>query len=636
LAGFSSPFAQRLTKAPNVPEIPAIRPRDPAARIPLSFAQLPMWLAESFDPGSSIYNEGFGIRLHGRLDIAQLQRALDTIVRRHEIFRTAFPVVDEEPSQVVLPPERFALDFLERPGVRIGSPELDEIFEAFVRRSCSLADGHLTRALAVRIAADDLAIVFMFHHIVFDRWSARTFYAELAAGLAPSEFDAERPPLPIQYGDYALWLRELHAAGAFEKQRAYWAARLRGASLVLDLPGDRPRTGDRRAPGSIRAITVPTPAVAALRAIARGADASFFMLLMAAFQTYLHRTTGQADILTGFPVAGRVVPEVDRLIGCFVNTVVLRTEFAAGMTFRDVFAQVRERALEAYDNQDYPFERLVDDLRPQRRSGLNPIVQTLVTKVDQRPGQVRESELGADAITLSVGHPKHDLSLEMIEASDGLTCRFEYSGIFEEHTASRMLEHFGILLESIAANPDADIVELCTISSAEHENTVYGWNPPVHAPCERRVDEFFAEWVERNPGAPALQGCSETLSYAELDRRANALADRLRAAGVRAGSVVGICLARSVETIVAQLAIVKAGAAYLALDPNDPPAQIAFMVRDAAALAVVTDSTYANEAMLESVPLVVVANDDSLAQRPGPARSSPSARTPCQRSMRRT
>ncbi|HZX68309.1 MAG TPA: condensation domain-containing protein, partial [Candidatus Elarobacter sp.] len=418
-------------------------------RVPLAFAQEPMWFAQELDPGSPTFNAYEAFRLRGTVDAGELQSVLSTIVHRHEILRTAFQLIDGDPSQLVLPAGAFPLEVLERRDLEPEAGDFEMLLGAFVRRPFSFADGAMARALLVRLRGDESVLVLVLHHLVRDGWSMGVLLDEISRLFAaPEESDAALAPLTIQYGDYAIWQRALLADGAFDAQRAYWVERLAGAPSVLELPSDRQRGESDRGAGGVCSIEIEPSVVTALRVLAGEMDASYFMVLMAAFQTYLHRYTGRSDVLTGFPVSGRAVPETEPQLGCFTNTVVLRTQFEPGATFRDVLARVRNDALDAYDNRDYPIEKLIADLRPERRPGMNPLVQTLVTRIDPRRPKLRLPGVAVEQLPPRIGRPKVDLALEMIDARDGgLTCRFEYAGaLFDQATAFRMLEHFGILL----------------------------------------------------------------------------------------------------------------------------------------------------------------------------------------------
>lgn len=616
MVSFSAPLARRLWKGrTDVPlDSVHIERRDPHARVPLALAQEPMWFTQEVDPGNSTFNAYEAFVLLGTVDAFALQSALDEIVRRHEILRTAFRLVDGEPSQVVLPDGAFPLEVVERRDLTSRTVELDALLEAFVRRPFGFSDATMARALLVRLRGDESVLVLAMHHLVRDGWSIGVLLDEISRLCAGAEqSDAALAPLPIQYGDYAIWQRALVDGGAFDAQRAYWADRLGGASFVMELPSDRPRGQDERTTGGVCSIGIDPSVVTGLRTFAADAHASFFMVLMAAFQTFVHRYTGSSDVLTGFPVSGRATPQTESQLGCFTNTVVLRTQFERSATFRDVVARVRVDALDAYDNQDYPIEKLIEDLRPERRPGMNPLIQTLVTRIDPRRPALRLPGVEVERLTLRIGRPKVDLALEMIDEPDGsLTCFFEYAdALFEEAMVVRMLEHFGILVAAAARDPDVPVDDLPLISGAERETLLHRWNPPLPAPSAQLAHELFESWVARTPNALALQAGSQTLTYTELNRRAERLAGRLRSAGAAPNAIVGIYLDRSIELIVAQLAVLKAGAAYLPLDPSYPAARIAFMVEDAGAIAVVTDSPSANAEAIRGLPAVLV--DDGTA-----------------------
>jgi len=560
-----------------------------------------MWFAELLDPGNPTYNAFEALRLHGALDARVLQRVLDEIVRRHEILRTAFRAVDGEPSQIVLPPAPFPLEVVDRSALAPDDEDLAAMCEAFVRRPHSFADGTLARALLVTLAPDESVLVFAMHHIVRDGWAIGVFLREIgelwddvAAGRAPA-----LPSLPIQYGDYAVWQRALHDGGAFDEQRAYWSERLAGAPLEIDAAPSTPRPAGGGGDGGLCRIDVSRDVLLGLRELASHERASLFMTLAAAFQTFVRRRAGVDDVLTGFPVAGRTVPETEPLMGCFINTAVLRTSFEPGDTFRHVLRRVRDDALAAYANQDYPFVRLVEDLRPPRRAGTNPIVQTMVTLVDRRRATLHVPGVRAERFPLRPGISKLDLTIEMAEHDGGLSCRLEYrTALFDQPTAAAALDEFGALLASVARDPDARAAGVRARSARAvpaHERAplLATLDGPHLAVPDRCVDEIVRERALLRRDATAVVCGDERLTYGELNARSDALAQRLRRCGAGPDRVVVALLEPSASLVVAALAILKSGAAYLPVDPRYPPERLHAVLDAAEPAAAVADARHA-------------------------------------------
>ena len=569
--------------------------RDPSVQIPLAFAQEPMWLAELFEPGNPIYNSFEPLRLRGAVDAAALQNAFDEIVRRHEILRTSFRLVDGEPSQIVMPTGTFPLESIDRHDLVAGAPELDTLCSAFVRRPFDLAKGPLARALLVRLTPDDSVLILVLHHIVRDGWAMGVLLKEIGDLLDRSAHEPALAPLPIQFGDYALWQRRAAADGAFERQRAYWKDRLVGAPLVLDLPTDR-RGVATTAGGRQRAIEIPRVTVTALRALAKSEHATFFMTLMAAFQAFIHRYTGASDLLVGFPVASRRIPETQPLLGCFINTVVLRTTLEASDTFRELLARVRTDALEAYANQDFPFLQLVEELRPDRRFGQSPIIQspiiqTMITLIDPRRPKLRLPDASVEPYPLATEAAKLDLALEMLEHADGLTVRIEYRrDLFDDTTAQALLDHFGVLLGAIVENPETRVDALELVSSAQREQLFELLRGAERPRAERCIDDLIREQSIRNPNSTAVVCGTERISYHELDVAAERLARRLRRCGATRETLVAILCEPSVAMIVAVLAVLKSGAAYLPIDARYPADRLRTVIEDAQVVVALADA----------------------------------------------
>jgi amino acid adenylation domain-containing protein len=564
---------------------------DPA---PLSLAQQRLWLLEQLDPGRPVYNGPARARIHGALDLAALRRTFSEIVRRHAVLRTRFVVLDGVPYQVASPAAELPLPAVDLSGLpeparagerqRLGSDEASRPFD--------LERGPVLRLTLLRLGPREHLLLVTLHHIVSDAWSVGVLLREMSALY--EAYAAGRtsplPELPIQYSDFARWQRQRLSPEVLEAGVAHWRRRLEGAPAILELPADRPRPLVQTSRGGRCALALPQPLSAALAALARAEETTLFMLLLAAFQVLLARCSGQEDIPVGTPVAGRSQPELENLIGFFVNTLVLRGQVAGESGFRKLLAQVRETTLEAFAHQEVPFDRLVEELRPERNLSHTPLFQILFV-LQNVP--FREPVLPGLAIEfedVDSGTAKFDLSLELVETGGEVVGALEYNrDLFDASRIARLARHFQVLLEGIAARPESRIDELPLLSVPERHHLLAEWNDTAaEYPGHEGIADLFDAWVEQSPEAPAVVFGEEELTYRELCEAANRLAHRLLALGVGPGVPVGLCLERSAAAIVAILAIVKAGGVYVPLDPTFPPERLAWALADIGAAALVT------------------------------------------------
>jgi aspartate racemase len=448
----------------------AIRRRSAHEGLPLSFAQQRLWLLQQWNPDSTAYNISGAIRLRGRLDIAALEQSLSVIVERHEILRTTFAVVDQQPVQVVAEATPLRLKVVDlqdtdaegREGAarRIAVEEANQPFD--------LTAGPLVRAGLVRLGAHEHILLLSMHHTVFDGWSQNLLIEELSQGYEAFS-QGRKPdlaPLPIQYGDFALWQRRQGASHL--AQLGYWTRQLGDASVSTGLPTDFPRPPRQTFHGARHSVPLAPTQSEALREIARTHSATMFMLLLAAFQALLYRYTGQNDIIIGTPVAGRQQPETEKLIGVFINMLTLRTRVAGDMKFTELLRRARETTLEAYANQDVPFERVVEELNPPRDLSRSPIFQIAYAWQGATASGFRLAGLEARPLEVESGRARFDLTLFMLERSDGLAAALAYNlDLFKPETIHRMLQHFSILLGSIVESPDARVDDLALLTEAE-------------------------------------------------------------------------------------------------------------------------------------------------------------------------
>ncbi|HEV2734667.1 MAG TPA: condensation domain-containing protein, partial [Longimicrobiaceae bacterium] len=585
-------FARRVEAA--MPAAPAPDPEEGAFAFPLSFAQQRLWFLDQMAPGSTAYNVTGAYHLRGGLDAAALERALDEVRRRHESLRTVFRVRGGQPVQVVLPWRPAPLPVTELSGMPRAEREAatDARVAEMAGTPFDLAAGPLFRAELVRLGAEEHVLAFGMHHVVSDGWSMgvfnrelRTLYEAFAAGL-PSPL----PELEIQYADFAVWQREQLAGEALERQVAFWRDALRDAP-VLDLPTDRPRPPTQTFCGAAHELRFPRPLVERLRALGEREGATPFMVLMAAWQLLLARWSGQDDVVVGTPVAGRSRREIEGLIGFFVNTLALRVDLSGRPDLRELVRRVSEASFAAFAHQDLPFEKIVEELKPERDASRPPVFQ-VVFALQNAPGDAMESPglewsgWGGEGRTA-----KYDLSLVLVETPDGLAGVLEYNtDLFDGDTAGRMIAQLRTVLESVAAEPGAVVADLPLLAPGER-GLLAEWSasgaPEAPARC---LHERFAEQAARVPGKAALVFGAERVAYADLDRCSGALALRLSELGVGPDARVGVCMERSPALVAALLAVLKAGGAYVPLDPEYPDERLAFMLADAGARVLLTST----------------------------------------------
>ncbi|HKI05115.1 MAG TPA: amino acid adenylation domain-containing protein, partial [Thermoanaerobaculia bacterium] len=605
---------------------PLRRANRPAGRreaAPLSFAQERLWFLDRFAPGGAHYNMAAAVRLNGDLDVAALSAALGETVRRHEALRTVFMESPEtgQPVQVVTPwrPRQLAIIDLS------ASPsEARRLALAEAHRPFDLAagdDGWMARSALLRLGSREHILLVTLHHIAADGWSVEIFLREMTALYGA--FRAGRPSplaeLPIQYADYAVWQRSWLHGEEMEARLAYWRGMLAGLPPSLDLPADRPRPAVPSFRGGVRRLELPASLSAGLQALARREGATLFMVLMAGFQALLSRYSGEEDVAVGTPVANRGRLATEGLIGFFVNTLVMRLDLSGDPSFGELTGRARETALAAFAHEDLPFERLVEELAPQRDKSRTPLFQTMFTLQSGKPGAPEFAGLAAEALELESGTAKFDLLLALGASETGISGALEHSAdLFDGATAARMLSHLSALLTGAAADPGRRLADLPLLGEAELGQVLAAWNDTATGyPREASLRELFRSQVERAPEAEALDFFGERLTYAELDARANRLARHLRAEGVGRESLVGVLLDRSADLIVTLLAVIKAGGAYLPLDPSHPADRLAWMLEDSGAALVVTrerlDGDAARIAAYAGEDLAVETSADDLA-----------------------
>lgn len=625
LAGMAERISQ-LQRSSQGRGGPPLRVLPRPERLPLSFAQRRLWFLDQLEPDSPVYNVYGGLRVSGPLELPALERALFTLVERHEALRTTIAVFEGEPFQQVRPVPDFRLELSEVSGPSLPRREQEalRLAAAEAERPFALSRGPLFRVRAIRLDAEEWMVFLTLHHLVFDIWSLDVLYRELTALY--EAFCEGRPsplqPLSVQYADYTLWQRELLRGERLEALLAYWRKRLAGAAPLLALPTDRARPLMQSHRGAELAFSVPPSTVSALKQLGVREGATLFMTLLAAFKVLLLRFSGQEDMVVGAPIANRTVAELAELIGFFVNTLVLRTDLSGDPPFTEVLARVRETALEAYSHQDLPFEQLVEALQPSRSLGQSPLFQVLFVLQNAVQRSPRLGELRVRPFMLPSTTAKFDLTVTFEETSEGLSGLLEYNtDLWEEETMQSLVRAFQVLLAGVASAPQQRISQL-PLLTAEEERLRLQALPALPPPAAEAVQVLFERQAARQPEAPALVFEGGSLTYGELEAWANRLAHELRGRGVAPESRIGLCVGRSPGMVAALLAVLKAGAACVPLDPELPAERLGAIMADAQVRLVLTQSHLAEGLSAHGVPLLVLEREPRSGGEPGEARAS--------------
>ena len=601
----------------------ATRTGEPSADspgFPLACAQESLWFLEQMAPGTPRYNMPEGWHFKGPLNPQALEKALEALIQRHEILRTVFPAQDGKPRQVALEPGPFSLETIDLTQSSAGEEEARRFLEAEARRPFDLQRGPLLRVQLLRLGAADHFLFINMHHMISDAWSFGIFMKEVAelyrgfGGGAP----ASLRDLPVQYADFASWQRESLAGVAFEEQLKYWKTQLAGPIPALNLPFDHPRPAIPSQRGETLFFSFPKRLTESLKALSRGEDATLFMTVLAGFATLLHRYTGLEDLVVGSPLSGRDRVETEQLIGFFINTHGLRVDLRGDPTFVELIGRVRELTLAAYANQSVPFERVVQSLQPDRTPGQHALfqvvfgLQTAFTEDWPMPG------LETTRVELETGTSKFDWTVLLTETRRDLGLRFEYNAdLFDKGTIARAAAHFQKVLEEVANSPFKRISEISLLTRAERQQVLTDWNRTDRVyEQDQCIHQVFEARVKEAPASVALAARGIEITYGELNARANRLARRLQQRGVEPGTPIGLCMERSPELIVAMLAILKAGAAYVPLDRATPRERLAFLIRDSGVKLVITDPASGMETDLPPETSVLAAGDSHESESP--------------------
>ncbi len=587
--------------------IAPILPVSRAGKIPLSFSQQRLWFLQQFEPNSGFYNIHVQVRFEGQLNVSALEYSLNHIISRHEVLRTNFIQADGQPMQVIANSVTIKLAFVDLQHLKLQEREsacrqliLEEAAQPF-----DLATEVLMRASLFKLTETENVLLLMMHHMVSDWWSMGVLVSELAAiyQAVYNDVPIVLPDLPIQYADFAVWQQQWLQQEVLTKQLAYWKKQLANVPALLELPTDRPRPAVQTYGGATGRFQLSQELCEALGALSQRQGVTLFMTLLAAFQILLYRYSGHTDICVGTPIANRNRAETEGLFGLFLNTLVLRGNLSGNPSFLDFLSQVREVALGAYAHQDMPFERLVEQLQPERSLSHTPLFQVMFV-LHNTPMQVLQlPNLKLSPLELESSTAKFDLTLTLKNISQGfsentavgLSGFLDYNtALFDAATIERMVGHYQTLLEAIVVNPYQKLSELPLLTKSEQHQILVEWNnTQADYPKQLCLHSLFEEQVYKTPNAVAVVFEDERLTYSELNALSNQLAHHLRSLGVGPEVLVAICAERSIEMLVGLLAILKAGGAYVPLDPIYPPERLAYILEDACVSVLLTQKAVA-------------------------------------------
>ncbi|MEH2382490.1 MAG: amino acid adenylation domain-containing protein [Nostoc sp.] len=631
-------LAQLTTNA--IPSISLTQQEKNTSIYPLSFAQQGLWFINQLIPDSPTYNIPIVINLKGCINKTSLQDSLNEIIRRHEVLRTSFRVVDGQPVQVInqAPPLTLAVEDLrslsesESPldTLRDRTQEAQRLATEFAQQPFDLSAQSLLRAKILKLNDKSYQLLVTLHHIIADGWSIGILIKEIAAlyeAFSTAKLslqDATRsllpqrgtplPELPIQYRDFVNWQRQWLDCNRIQPKLTYWKQKLSGELPVLNLPTDRPRSPVQTFKGAQAKLVLSQTLTKELKNLSRHSGVTLFMTLLTAFKTLLYRYTGQTDILVGSPIANRNRAELESLIGFFVNVLVLRTDLSGDLSFQELLARVKSTALEAYVHQDLLFEKLVEELQPNRDLSYNPLFQVMFVLQNIPKPNLNLSDV---AITYEEGYngtSKFDLTLFMEDSEQGLIATCEYNtDLFNADTISRMLGYFQTLLESIVSDPQQRISDLQLLTPSEIQQLLVEWNDTkTDYPQDKCIHQLFEAQVEKTLSDIAVIFENQELTYQELNDQANQLAHYLQELGVKPEVIVGVCMKRSPEMLIALLAILKAGGAYVPLDPAYPQERLTFMVEDSQTKVLLTQSHLVELFAKSNVHVVCIDRDSQL------------------------
>lgn len=581
--------------------VAGMRAANSSEEIPLSFAQQRLWFLDQFEPGSSFYNIPVALRLSGHLQIESLLQSLSEIQRRHEILRTTFPREDGQLLQIVSAPRQLTFAFADLSRLPLSGIDavVGRLADAEVRRPFDLSSGPLWRVTLLRLNRETHVLLLTQHHIVSDGWSIGVLIKELVTlyDAFSSGSPSLLPPLNIQYGDFARWQRDPLRNAEMDRQLTYWKNQLSDAPTVLQLPTDRRRPAIETFQGAIEPFALPADLSFELQRFSDREGVTIFMTLLAALETLLYRYSNQDDILIGAPIANRHRAETEPLIGFFINTLVLRGRFHGGeISFRELLFQIRRTCLEAYANQDVPFEKLVGELLLERELSHNPLVQVVLAFQNMPMPALEFSGVALSPLPVTNRTSLFDLTLSVTATPEGLGGYLQYStSLFDAASIKRLKSHFEVLLRSMLTHEADRVSDLPILTEVEQHQLVLEWNTVAEDLSLPGLYELFARQAQQRPDAIAMTDGQSAVSYEVLRQRSEQIAFALQQAGVGPESIVGLHVERSLHLVIGVLAILKAGGAYLPLDPSFPDERIAFMLQDADVSVVLTETKLAHE-----------------------------------------
>ncbi len=563
---------------------------------PTSFAQERLWFLDQFEPNSSLYNITIAMRATGKLSIGALQNSINTLISRHETLRTIFGSESGHPIQMIYEKLQIPLNIEVRTGTLPQNRDavLSQLLEEEINMPFDISKGPLTRVRIIQLDADDFGLFFAFHHIIFDGWSAGLFFKELNQIYTATieHQQANLPELSIQYADFAAWQKEWLQGDALAQEMAFWKQSLAGAPKLIELPLDHPRPAAQTFRGTSIELNLSRELTEELETLTRKQQATMYMTMLTAFEIFLSRYCGQKDFVIGSPIAGRTRIELEQILGFFANTIVMRANISGNPTYIEALKRVRETSLNAFAHQNVPFEKLVEELQPERSLSYNPLFQVMFTYQNTPDQEIEMGSLKLSDIKSESSHEKFDFSLSCWKEDSVLKCFLSYNtDLFDTETILRMKQNFITLLQGIVANPEQNISALPMLSEEEQQKLLVDWNNTSVAAPQTCVHQIIAAQAQKNPAAIALEFSGITLTYKNLEQRANQFARYLQRFGVAADLPVGLCVNRSIDMIVAMLGILKAGGAYVPLDPDYPAERLQFMAEDAKLQVLVTDTT---------------------------------------------
>ncbi|MBD2253939.1 non-ribosomal peptide synthetase [Nostoc parmelioides] len=552
--------------------------------LPLSFSQERMWFLHQLEGESGAYTIAFAVRLEGNLNIKALEQAIGEIVQRHEVLRTRFEIKDNKPVQVIDPKITLALPVVDLKNVEHPWKQVEHLAIKEACKSFDLANDPVLRVMLWRVSQDEYALLFAIHHIAADGWSKGVFINELSAyyrAIVKGD-SVVLPELPVQYADFSLWQRQHLTNQTLEHQLSYWKQQLAGAPPVLELPTDRPRPAIQTFRGGIERFQIDGKLTQQLQKLSQGSGSTLFMTLLAGFVVLLFRYSGQRDLVVGSPIANRNCQEIEGLIGLFVNTLALRFDLSPKKTFNTLLEQVKQVTQDAYENQDLPFEMLIEELHLERSLDRNPLVQVMFALQNAPSNPWDLLNLKVEEMPWELDAVRCDLEVHFWEVPQGLEGICYYSSdLFDGATIARMMKHFQNLLANIVTNLQQSVNQLPLLTAQEKQQLLIEWNnTDTDYPRHQCIHHLFAAQAEKTPDAIAVVYGEQQLTYHQLNIQANQLAHYLQKLGVKPGVLVGICVERSVSMIVGLLAILKAGGAYVPLDTEYPQERLAFIIED--------------------------------------------------------